>query len=195
MRKSREGASHPDRNAQFEHINSKADEFLQRGKPVVSVDTKKKSWWGISRTLAGSGNRRAPLRSHWFTLSQDAAGKAIPYGIYDMGGNEAWVSAGCDHDTPAFAVASLRRWWEEMGKSRYREARELYITADAGGSNGYRLRAWKHELQRFADETGVRVHVSHFPPAPASGTRLSIACSVTSRTMARPAAANLRDHC
>ena len=95
---------------------------------------------------------------------QDAAGKAIPYGIYDMGRNEAWVSVGCDHDTPAFAAASLRRWWEEMGKSRYPDAHELYITADAGGSNGYRLRAWKHELQRFADETSVRVHVSHFPP-------------------------------
>ena len=144
VRKSTEGASHPDRNAQFEHINAKADEFLQRARPVVSVDTKKKELVGDFKNAGREWQPKGhPEKSMVHDFPQDAAGKAIPYGIYDMGRNEAWVSVGCDHDTPAFAVASLRRWWEEMGRSRYPEARELFITADAGGSNGYRLRAWK----------------------------------------------------
>ena len=159
VRKSRGGASHPDRNAQFEHINSKADEFLQRTQPVVSVDTKKKERVGDFKNAGREWQPKGqPEKSLVHDFPQDATGKAIPYGIYDMGRNEAWVSVGCDHDTPAFAVASLRRWWEGMGKSRYPEARELFITADAGGSNGYRSRVWKHELQRFADETGVYTH-------------------------------------
>ena len=158
-------ASHPDRNAQFKHINSKADDFLQRAQPVVSVDTKKKELVGDFKNAGREWQPKGqPEKSMVHDFPQDAAGKAIPYGIYDMGRNEAWVSVGCDHDTPSFAVASLRRWWEEMGDSRYREARELFITADAGGSNGHRSRARKHELQRFADDTGVRIHVSHFPP-------------------------------
>ena len=105
-----------------------------------------------------------------------------------MGRNEAWVSVGCDHDTPTFAVASLRRWWEEMGKGRYPEARELFITADAGGSNGYRSRAWKHELQRFADETGVRVHVSHFPPGTSKWNKIEhrLFCHITQNWRGRP---------
>ena len=144
VRKSREGTSHPDRNAQFEHINSKADEFLRRAQPVVSVDTKKKELMGDFKNAGREWQPKGePEKSLVHDFPQDATGKAIPYGIYDMGRNEAWVNVGCDHDTPAFAVASLRRWWEEMGKSRYPEAREL---------------------QRFADETGVRIHVSHFPP-------------------------------
>ena len=119
---------------------------------------------------------------------QDAAGKAIPYGIYDMGRNEAWVSVGCDHDTLAFAVASLRRWWEEMGSSRYPDARELFITADAGGSNGYRLRAWKQGLQQFADETGVRVHVSHFPPGTSKWNKIEhrLFCHITQNWRGKP---------
>ena len=119
---------------------------------------------------------------------KDATGKAIPYGIYDMGRNEAWVSVGCDHDTPTFAVASLRRWWEEMGRHRYREARELFITADAGGSNGYRSRAWKHELQRFADETGMRIHVSHFPPGTSKWNKIEhrLFCHITQNWRGRP---------
>ena len=119
---------------------------------------------------------------------QDAAGKAIPYGIYDMGGNEAWVSVGCDHDTPAFAAASLRRWWDEMGTSRYREARELFITADAGGSNGYRSRAWKRELQRFADETRLHIHVSHFPPGTSKWNKIEhrVFCHITQNWRGKP---------
>ena len=112
----------------------------------------------------------------------------IPYGIYDIGRNEAWVSVGCDHDTPTFAVASLRRWWEEMGKGRYPEARELFITADAGGSNGYRSRARKYELQQFADDTGVRVHVSHFPPGTSKCNEIEhrLFCHITQNWRGKP---------
>ena len=189
VRKSREGTSHPDRNAQFEHINTQADDFLQRGQPVVSVDTKNKELVGDFK----NGGREwqptgKPESSLVHDFPQDAAGKAIPYGIYDMGGNEAWVSVGCDHDTPAFAAASLRRWWDEMGTSRYREARELFITADAGGSNGYRSRAWKHELQRFADETRLHIHVSHFPPGTSKWNKIEhrVFCHITQNWRGKP---------
>ena len=189
VRKSREGASHPDRNAQFEHINGQAEDFLRRGQPVVSVDTKKKELVGDFK----NGGREwqptgQPEQSLVHDFPQDALGKAIPYGIYDMGGNEAWVSVGCDHDTPAFAVASLRRWWDEMGKRRYPEARELFITADAGGSNGYRSRVWKHELQQFADATGVRIHVSHFPPGASKWNRIEhrLFCHITQNWRGKP---------
>ena len=165
VRKSREGTSHPDRGAQFEHINAKADDFLQRAQPVVSVDTKKKELVGDFKNAGREWQPKGqPEHALVHDFPQDAAGKAIPYGVYDMASNEAWVSVGRDHDTPAFAVASLRQWWREMGRGRYPEAGELLITADAGGSNGYRSRAWKHGLQEFADETGLRIHVSHFPP-------------------------------
>ena len=112
---------------------------------------------------------------------QDASGKAIPYGIYDMGRNEAWVNVGRDHDTPAFAVASIRRWWKAMGKRAYPDAEELFITADAGGSNGYRSHAWKHELQKFADETGLKVRVSHFPPGTSKWNKIEhrLFCHIT----------------
>ena len=133
VRKSQEGTSHPDRNAQFEHINTKADEFLQRAQPVVSVDTKKKELVGNFKNGGREWQPRGrPEQSLVHDFPQDSAGKAIPYGIYDMARNEAWVNVGRDHDTPAFAVASLRRWWNEMGKHRYPEAGELFITADAG---------------------------------------------------------------
>ena len=189
VRKSREGASHPDRNTQFEHINAKADEFLQRAQPVVSVDTKKKELVGDFKNTDREWQPKGqPEKSLVHDFPQDAVGKATPYGIYDMGRNEAWVSVGCDHDTPTFAVASLRRWWEEMGKSRYAEARELFITADAGGSNGYRSRAWKHELQRFADETRMRVHVSHFPPGTSKWNKIEhrLFCHITQNWRGKP---------
>ena len=111
----------------------------------------------------------------------DASGKAIPYGIYDMGRNEAWVNVGRDHDTPAFAVASIRRWWKAMGKPAYPNAEELFITADAGGSNGYRSHAWKHELQKFADETRLKVRVSHFPPGTSKWNKIEhrLFCHIT----------------
>ena len=148
-RKRQEGATHPDRNAQFEHINRTADEHLTAGQPVISVDTKKKELVGNfkngGREWQPKGTPPAVLVHDFPT---DAEGKAIPYGVYDMARNEAWVSVGWDHDTPAFAVASIRHWWHQMGCGAYPEATTLFITADAGGSNGYRLRAWKHELQQ-----------------------------------------------
>jgi hypothetical protein len=189
VRKSREGTSHPDRNGQFEHINATAQEFLDREQPVVSVDTKKKELVGDFKNDGREWQPKAtPEKSLVHDFPQDAAGKAIPYGIYDMGRNEAWVNVGRDHDTPAFAVASLRRWWNAMGKSRYPQADELFITADAGGSNGYRSRAWKHELQKFADETQLRVRVSHFPPGTSKWNKIEhrLFCHITQNWRGKP---------
>ena len=165
LQKTLEGTAHPDRNAQFAHINTTATAFLQRQQPVISVDTKKKELIGDFKTggreWQPSGSPE-PVRVHDFP--GDAVGKAIPYGVYDMARNEAWVHVGRDHDTPAFAVASIRQWWTMMGRRAYPAATDLYITADAGGSNGYRSRAWKAGLQRLADEHQLTIHVSHFPP-------------------------------
>jgi hypothetical protein len=188
-RKSREGSSHPDRNAQFEHINAIAGQCLQRGQPVISVDTKKKELVG---DFKNAGREWQPAGAPEHTLvhdfPQDALGKAIPYGVYDMGRDEAWVSVGRDHDTPAFAVASIRRWWKTMGARAYPSATELFITADAGGSNGYRSRAWKLELQRFADETNLRIRVSHFPPGTSKWNKIEhrLFCHITQNWRGRP---------
>ena len=182
VRKSREGASHPDRNDQFAYINAKADDFLRRGQPVVSVDTKKKELVGDFKNAGREWQPKGqPEHARVHDFPQDALGKAIPYGIYDMANNEAWVSVGRDHDTPAFAVASLRQWWQEMGRGRYPEAGELFVTADAGESNGYRSRAWKHGLQQFADETGLRIHVSHLPPGTSKWNKIEhrLFCHIT----------------
>ena len=164
-RKRQEGTGHPDRNAQFGHINEVADRFLAEGQPVVSVDTKKKELVGNFR----NGGREwhpagQPPEVLIHDVPSDAQGKAIPYGVYDMARNEAWVSVGQDHDTPAFVVASIRHWWDRMGREAYPQATRLLITADAGGSNGYRSRSWKHELQQLADDTRLEIEVSHFPP-------------------------------
>ena len=164
-RKVREGESHPDRNAQFEYIHEKVEAFRAAQQPVVSVDTKKKELVGdfknVGRELRPLGNPE-PVRTHDFPLP--GLGRATPYGVYDLGENSAWVSVGIDHDTAQFAVESLRRWWYAMGRSVYPEARRLLITADGGGSNGSRLRLWKWELQRLADETGLEISLAHFPP-------------------------------
>lgn len=189
VRKSTEGNAHPDRNAQFEHINATAEDFLERHQPVVSVDTKKKELVG---DFKNNGREWQPMstpeRALVHDFPQDAKGKAIPYGVYDMGRNEAWVTVGCDHDTPTFAVASIRRWWDEMGKARYVDAQELYITADAGGSNGYRSRAWKCELQKFADDTGLKIHVSHFPPGTSKWNKIEhrLFCHITGNWRGKP---------
>ncbi len=189
VRKSREGVSHPGRNGQFEYINATADDFLQRRQPVISVDTKKKELVG---DFKNDGREWQPKNSPEKTLvhdfPQDATGKAIPYGIYDMGRNEAWVNIGRDHDTPAFAVASIRRWWNAMGKRAHAEAEELFITADAGGSNGYRSRVWKHELQKFADETNLKVCVSHFPPGTSKWNKIEhrLFCHITQNWRGKP---------
>ncbi len=189
VRKSREGTSNPDRNAQFEHINATAEDCLQRQQPVVSVDTKKKELVGDFKNNGREWQpKKVPEKSLVHDFPQDATGKAIPYGVYDMARNEAWVNVGRDHDTPAFAVASIRRWWSAMGKSKYPDAEELFITADAGGSNGYRSRAWKHELQKFADETSLRIRVSHFPPGTSKWNKIEhrLFCHITHNWRGKP---------
>jgi len=163
--KSVEGAQHPDRNAQFEHINTKAQDCIERGVPVISVDSKKKELVG---NFKNGGREWQPkdepdlVDVHDFP--SDAIGKAIPYGVYDLSANDGFVSVGVDHDTPVFAVTSIEAWWNQVGKKRYPNARELFITADAGGSNSYRSHVWKHQLQRVADKLDMSIHVSHFPP-------------------------------
>ena len=164
-RKTKEGSKHPDRNAQFEHLNGKVKWSLARQQPVISVDTKKKELVGDfkngGRELRPKGHPEL-VRVHDFVDQE--LGRATPYGIYDLGRNSGWVSVGMDHDTAEFAVETIRRWWRTMGRPAYPEATRLLITADAGGSNGSRLRLWKIELQKLADETGLRIVVCHFPP-------------------------------
>ena len=164
-RKVLEGTHHPDRNAQFEHLNAAVQLQLSLGQPVISVDTKKKELVGpfrnAGRELRPKGAPQE-VRMHDFLIPE--LGRVSPYGVYDVGQNKAWVSVGTDHDTAAFAVESIRRWWRAMGEALYPGASRLLITADAGGSNGYRLRLWKLELQKLADETGLEIAVCHFPP-------------------------------
>jgi hypothetical protein len=164
-RKTREGGDHPDRNAQFEHINRQVEAALARGEPAISVDTKKKELVG---DFKNGGREWRPkgdperVRVHDFLIKE--LGKVSPYGVYDLARNAAWVSVGTDHDTAAFAVESIRRWWQSMGSPAYPRATRLLITADGGGSNGARARLWKVELQRLADETALRIAVCHLPP-------------------------------
>jgi hypothetical protein len=163
--KSVEGTQHPDRNAQFEHINAKAQDCVNRGVPVISVDTKKKELIGNFKNGGREWQPKGkPDLVDVHDFPSDAVGKAIPYGVYDIAANDGFVSVGVDHDTPVFAVKSIEAWWKHVGEPRYRNTREIYITADAGGSNGHRARLWKAELQRLADELNIAVHVSHFPP-------------------------------
>ena len=189
LQKRREGTAHPDRNGQFEHINATAAAYLRDGHPVISVDTKKKELIGDFKNAGQewqpSGAPEA-VRVHDFP--GDAVGKAIPYGVYDMARNEAWVSVGRDHDTPAFAVASIRQWWTMMGRRAYPRATVLYITADAGGSNGYRSRAWKAGLQRLADQLRIAIHVSHFPPGTSKWNKIEhrLFCHITQNWRGRP---------
>jgi hypothetical protein len=163
--KSVEGKQHPDRNAQFEHINAKAEDCLGRGVPVLSVDTKKKELVG---NFKNAGREWQPAGEPELVdvhdFPDDAVGKAIPYGVYDVGANDGFVSVGTDHDTPVFAVTTIEAWCKQVGLKRYPEMREIFITADAGGSNGYRSHVWKYELQRVADKLDISIHVSHFPP-------------------------------
>lgn len=163
--KTLEGANHPDRNAQFEYLNRRVKRQLQQHQPVISVDTKKKELVGDfknnGRELRPKGDPEK-VRVHDFIIPE--LGRANPYGIYDIAQNTGWVSVGVDHDTAAFAVESIRRWWNSMGRVAYPKANRLLITADSGGSNGARVRLWKVELQKLADETGLRIAVSHLPP-------------------------------
>jgi len=172
-RKVLEGTSHPDRNAQFEHLSTAVQLQLSLGEPVISVDTKKKELIGPfkngGRELRPKGDPERVLM-HDFVIPE--LGRASPYGVYDVAANEAWVSVGVDHDTGAFAVESIRRWWATMGRPLYPDASRLLITADAGGSNGYRLRLWKLELQKLADETGLEITVHHFPPGTSKWSKI-----------------------
>lgn len=164
-KKTKEGASHPDRNAQFGYINDSVKKQLAAGKPVISVDSKKKELVGDfknpGREWRPKGQPRR-VRIHDFPIK--GLGKVTPYGIYELKRNEGWVSVGIDHDTAEFAVESITRWWQRKGCKAYPNARELTITADCGGSNGYRNKLWKYGLQRFANETGLIIRVHHFPP-------------------------------
>jgi transposase len=164
-RKTLEGASHPDRNAQFETINRKAKDQQAKNEPVISVDTKKKEIVGNFKNNGKEWHREGEsekVQTHDFPIKE--LGRVSPYGVYDLSRKEGWVNVGIDHDTAAFAVESIRQWWNEMGASAYPNAKTLLITADAGGSNGYRSRLWKVELQKFANETGLRLSICHFPP-------------------------------
>jgi hypothetical protein len=163
--KSVEGSQHPDRNAQFEHINARVQDCLDRGVPVISVDTKKKELIGNFKNGGREWQSQGePELVDVHDFPGDAIGKAIPYGVYDLAANDGFVSVGVDHDTPVFAVTSIEAWWSQVGAKRYPEAREIFITADAGGSNSYRSHVWKHQLQRLADKLDISIHVSHFPP-------------------------------
>jgi transposase len=181
-RKRDEGKSHPDRDAQFGHINERVLAFQKAGQPVISVDTKKKELVGRYRN---SGREWRPkgcpeeVKVHDFVDKE--LGRAIPYGVYDLGRNEGWVSVGCDHDTSEFAVETIRRWWRTMGQSQYPQARQLLITADGGGSNSSRCRLWKWSLQQLSNQTGLEISVCHFPPATSKWNKIEhrMFCHIT----------------
>jgi hypothetical protein len=193
-RKTREGANHPDRDAQFEYINARAAMFSVQGEPVISVDTKKKEILG---DFKNGGSDYRPMgcpdlvRTHDFMDKE--LGKAIPYGIYDISSNAGWVSVGIDHDTAEFAVNSIRLWWDKMGRARYPEAPCILITADGGGSNGSRVHLWKRELQTFADETGLAVTVCHYPPGTSKWNKIEhrLFCHISQNWRGQPLTSRL----
>ncbi|HEY4389066.1 MAG TPA: ISAzo13 family transposase [Ktedonobacteraceae bacterium] len=164
-RKTREGGSQPDRNAQFEHINCLSQAFLSEREPVISVDAKKKELVGDFKNAGREWHPQGePEQVRVYDFPVPELGRATPYGVYDLAQNAGWVNVGIDHDTAAFAVESIRRWWTATGQQDYPQASKLLICADGGGSNGSRVRLWKWELQRLADETGLALTVSHLPP-------------------------------
>jgi hypothetical protein len=188
-RKTREGASHPDRNAQFEYINASVQRFLKRGQPAVSVDAKKKENVGDFK----NGGREwfpkgEPEEVRVYDFLIKSLGKAALYGVYDLLQNQGWVSVGIDHDTAQFAVNSIRRWWYEMGQGRFPRARKLLITADGGGSNSHRSRLWKLSLQELADELGIPLFVCHFPPGTSKWNKIEhrLFSFITKNWRARP---------
>jgi Rhodopirellula transposase DDE domain len=188
-RKSREGSSHPDRNAQFEYINRQVRAFQKRQQPVVSVDTKKKELVGEFKNPGEEWQpqgRPQPVNVHDFPDKK--LGKAIPYGVYDLAGNEGWVSVGIDHDTAEFACASILRWWNEMGSARFPRATELMITADGGGSNSSRNRLWKKSLQCLANDLGIALKICHFPPGTSKWNKIEhrLFCFITKNWRGRP---------
>jgi len=188
-RKTEEGKQHPHRDAQFEYINETVRRFQRRGQPVISVDAKQ-------RELLGNFKRKGrewqpagrPERTRVHDFKDEELGVAIPYGVYDLTHNEGWVSVGIDHNTAEFAVESIRRWWRRMGSAAYPDATELLITADSGGSNGSRSRLWKLRLQDLADQTGLAIHVCHFPPGTSKWNKIEhrMFCHITENWRGRP---------
>jgi hypothetical protein len=188
-RKTKEGRGHPDRDAQFEYINQQVRAFQAEGQPVVSIDAKKKELIGDFRNPGREWHRRGhPEEVRAKDFPDKALGKAIPEGVYDLGRDEGWVSIGVDHDTAEFAAESIRRWWQEMGSLAYPRAHRLLITADAGGSNGYRSRLWKVELQGLANDLGLRISVCHFPPGTSKWNKIEhrMFCHITKNWRGKP---------
>jgi len=188
-RKTLEGSTHPDRDAQFRYINRRAKAFQQQGQPVISVDTKKKELVGQFRNGGREWSPQGqPEEVEVHDFPSKTLGKVIPYGVYDETTNTGWVSVGVDHDTAEFAVETVRRWWRYMGSQTYPTAKRLLITADGGGSNGSRCRLWKVELQRLADETGLRISVCHFPPGTSKWNKIEhrMFCHITENWRGRP---------
>jgi hypothetical protein len=188
-RKTREGVQHPDRDGQFEHIAARVEARQHRGEPAISVDTKKKEVLGnlknAGKTYRPQGD---PEKAKTHDFPDPKLGKAVPYGVYDIHDNSAGVSVGISHDTAEFAVASIRRWWDELGCERYAGARRIVVTADSGGSNGSRSRLWKWELQQWADETGLIVEVCHYPPGTSKWNKIEhrLFCHITRNWRGRP---------
>lgn len=181
-RKTREGAQHPDRDGQFRHIAERVKARKQRGEPAISVDTKKKEVLGNLKNPGKTYRLQGdPEKVKTHDFPDPKLGKAVPYGVYDIHGNEAGVSVGISHDTAEFAVGAIRRWWEKLGRKRYGRAKRLLVTADSGGSNSSRCRLWKVELQKWADETGLIMEVSHYPPGTSKWNKIEhrVFCHIT----------------
>lgn len=188
-RKTREGSLHPDRDAQFQYINASVKRFQRDKQPVISVDTKKKELIGNFKTPGHEWQPKgSPEKVNGHDFADPQLGKVIPYGVYDLAANAGWVNGGIDHDTAEFAVESIRRWWEHLGKARYPSAKKLLITADCGGSNGSRTRLWKVALPQFADEVQLPIHVCHFPPGTSKWNKIEhrLFCFITQNWRGRP---------
>ena len=187
--KTTEGLSHPDRESQFQYINEKVKDFQRRNQPVISVDTKKKELIGNYKNSGAEWQKKGePVQVLVHDFADQDKGRIIPYGIYDLSQNAGWVNVGISHDTAEFAVASIRQWWLNMGEKLYPEAAELLITADCGGSNGYRIRLWKTELQKLATETGLLIRVAHLPPGTSKWNKIEhrMFCHITENWRGRP---------
>ena len=188
-RKTKDGSSHPDRNAQFEYINGRVQDFQTRGQPVVSVDTKKKELIGNFRNPGREWHRQGhPEEVRTKSFPDEALGEVVPGGVYDLTANQGWVSVGIDHNTAAFAKETIRRWWQEMGSPLYPDATELLITVDSGGSNSVRGRLWKVGLQELADDLGLQITVCHFPPGTSKWNKIEhrLFCHITQNWRGKP---------
>ena len=188
-RKTREGGTHPDRDIQFQHIATEVADYQNNGDPVISVDTKKKELIGNFKNGGQEWQPQGkPEEVRVYDFIDKELGKVAPYGVYDLTTNQGWVSVGIDHDTAEFAVESIRRWWQEMGSLLYTKTKRLLITADCGGSNGYRVKLWRVQLQKLADELGVTIQVCHFPPGTSKWNKIEhrMFCHITQNWRGRP---------